>query len=93
MYDYDPWAEMEAMEDERRDADREMAEMAAVGNAMARARARGVCQHTSIVGYLPTPVYPEQEGLAPGQSRCTEGCGATFDSDDEWFYAMEAARS
>jgi hypothetical protein len=90
-WDTDPWMEQEALEAERLDADMEMAEMAAVGNAIARARRAGRCAHQSSVGYLPKPVYPEQEGLKPGQSRCTEGCGRVFDSDEDWYAAMDAA--
>jgi hypothetical protein len=62
--------------------------MERVGNGIAAARKRGICTHQSAVGYLPTPVYPEQEGLKPGQLRCTEGCGRVFDSDEEWYDAL-----
>jgi hypothetical protein len=90
-YDTDPWMEIEAIEQERRDADMEMTEMVAAGNAIARARKAGRCCHTSAVGYISPAVYPEQEGLKPGQSRCTEGCGAVFESDQDWYEAMDAA--
>jgi len=92
-WDTDPWMEIEALETERWEADMEQAEMVRAGNAIARARKAGICCHTSAVGYLASPVYPEQEGLRPGQSRCTEGCGRVFGSDQEWYAAMDAAVS
>ena len=70
------------------DADFEMAEARNVGNAIARQEAKGVCCHQGVVGYLAEPVYPEQIGLSPGQVRCTDGCGAVFASEDDWFAAM-----
>lgn len=75
------------------DADIEMWEMSQIGNAIGRAEARGVCCHTGVVGYLPEPVYPEQVGLRPGQSRCRDGCGTVFYSDDDWITAMMDAIS
>ena len=91
MYDTDPWMEQEAIENERFEADMQQAEMVEAGNAIARARRAGRCTHSSAVGYRDPPVYPEQEGLTPGQSRCTDGCGETFDSDQDWYDAMDAA--
>lgn len=76
------------------DADIQMAEMEAVGNRFHYWQRRGVCQHGSAAGYLADPCYPEQIGLKPGQVACTEhtsGCNAVFDSDDEWYEAMDAA--
>lgn len=82
------------------DADFEMRELEYEGNAIARGRKAGRCQHTSVVG-LPTTLdgplpgglyYPEQEGLKPGQHRCTEGCGRVFENTDEWVEAMHEAR-
>lgn len=73
------------------DADVEMAEAAAIGNAIARQRANGVCCHQSAVGYLAEPVYPEQVGLQPGQLRCTDGCGQVFASDEDWWNSMSYA--
>ncbi len=91
MYD-DYGYEMEAIEQERWDADLEMAEMSRVGRAIDRARAAGVCCHQGVVGYVAGKVfYPEQVGLEPGQSRCTDGCGRVFTSDDDWQAAMSAA--
>lgn len=90
-YDTDPWADVEALETQRFDADLEMAEMARQGNAIAAARKAGRCAHQSAVGYRNPPVYPEQAGLKPGQSRCTDGCGTVFASDDDWYAAMDAA--
>lgn len=95
MYrDDDPWADVEAQESERFDADMQMAEMTAVGNAMHRAQKRGICTHGSVVGYRVPACYPEQAGLKPGQSRCTEGtggCDRVFESDEDWYAAMDAA--
>lgn len=68
------------------DADIEMAMYAREARALDAARARGECAHSSAVG-LPDSgkiFYPEQEGLRPGQVRCTEGCGTVFESDAEW---------
>lgn len=90
-YDEDPWAEHEAMETARMDADLEMAAMARAGNAVRAARKAGRCAHQGAVGYLKPALYPEQEGLKRGQSRCTDGCGRVFGSDDEWYEAMEEA--
>jgi hypothetical protein len=94
--DTDPWMELEALETERLDADLEMAEGAAVGNAIAAAQRRGVCCHTSTAGYIRPAVYPEQEDLKPGQLACTEhtgGCARVFEGTDEWVAAMDAATS
>ncbi len=82
---------MEAVFEQRREVDAEMASMDAVGRAVDRARDQGKCLHLSAVGYLPEPVYPEQVGLTPGQSRCTEGCKRVFADDDEWRDAMDEA--
>ena len=84
-------AEVEAAELASLDVDLEMAEMsasAAVGHA---ARAAGRCAHWGAVGYLPKPVYPAQQGLRPGELRCTDGCGRVFASDEQWYAAMEDA--
>lgn len=93
--DTDPGMEREAEEEERMqrraDADAEMAEMTRVGNMVARAHAAGRCTHGSAAGYINPPVYPEQVGLEPGQLACTAGCGAVFDSDEEWLEAMDKA--
>jgi hypothetical protein len=94
----DHWAEVEAEEDERRerqhDAADEMAEGARIGNAIARAERRGICTHGSAVSYRKPPAHPEQEGLKPGQLRCTKGtggCTRVFDSDADWYRAMDDA--
>lgn len=73
------------------DADFEMREMEEIGDAIAAARKAGRCTHGSAVGYLPVPAYPEQEGLTPGQLRCTQGCGEVFESDQDWYDAMNEA--
>lgn len=83
--------EMEAVAEQRRDADAEMAGWAAAGRAVDRARAEGRCPHLSAVGYLPEPVYEAQHGLKPGESRCTDGCGRVFASDEDWYAAMDGA--
>lgn len=73
------------------DADIEQWEMEQAGAAIAAARKAGRCAHQSVVGYLPVPVYPEQEGLRPGEQKCTDGCGEVFASDQDWYDAMDAA--
>ena len=69
--------------------------MAAVGNAIHAARKAGRCCHQSAQGYRGGPRSAQQEGLTPGQLRCTDGggfgCGAIFASDDDWADAMEEA--
>ena len=90
-WDTDPWMEIEALETERFEADMLQAEMEAEGRRYARAQKAGVCTHGSTVGYLAQPVYPEQEGLKPGQSKCTAGCGEVFDSDEAWQQAIAAS--
>ena len=87
----DPWAEVEAMEQERLDADLEQAEMYRQGAALEAARKAGRCCHQGAVGYIGQVVYPEQEGLEPGQLRCTDGCGQVFASDEDWWQAMHDA--
>jgi hypothetical protein len=92
--DEDPWADVEALENERHEADHQQAEMTAVGNAIHRAEKAGICTHGSTVGYLRPAVYPEQNELAPGQSMCTKGtggCRRIFESDADWYAAMDAA--
>lgn len=74
------------------DADFEMRELEEAAAQATSQRKRGICQHLSAVGYLPTPVYPEQVGLKPGEVVCTDGCGQVFVSDDAWFEAMRDAR-
>lgn len=94
MYDTDPWMEVEALENERAEADHQQAQMEAAGNAMHRAQQRGICTHGSVVGYLRPAVYPEQNELKPGESMCTEhtgGCRRIFTSDAEWYAAMDEA--
>lgn len=91
----DPGAEEEARQLAAYDADLELAEGAAMGDAIHAARQRGVCPHQSAVAYRKPPAYPAQEGLRPGQLRCTDpdpgGCGRVFDSDEDWVAAMDAA--
>jgi hypothetical protein len=92
MYDEDPWADVEAVETMRHDADLEMAQMDARANHLYALRKRGTCTHSSTVGYVGKVIYPAQEGLKPGQSRCTEGtggCKRVFGSNEEWFTAMD----
>ena len=76
--DDDPWAEMEALEDERRGVDFEMAEMDREANEIhaqvavyERTKNPADCPHAyGQWGYIDPPFYPEQEGLEPGQARC-----------------------
>ena len=93
QYDDDPWADVEALENERHEADAQQAEMNRAGNAIARARKAGRCCHQGTTGYLPPgqEVYPEQKGLKPGQQVCNDGCGRVFNSDQEWYAAMDEA--
>ena len=77
---YDPEAVIQ-------DADIEQFEMEQIGRSIAQARKAGHCTHQSVVGYRQPIFYPEQEGLKPGQMRCTEGCGRVFEDDDDWYYA------
>jgi hypothetical protein len=86
---YDPEATIQ-------DADILMAQYAEEARQLEAQRARGICQHSSAVGYAVNPAtgkvyYPEQEGLLPGQQRCTEGCGRVFADDAEYFRAVEDA--
>lgn len=94
-WDTDPMMELEALEDERRDADMEQAEWERQGRLFDRAQKAGRCTHSSGAGYVAGKVfYPEQEGLKPGQIACTEhtnGCNAIFNSDEEKAAATEAA--
>ena len=83
------WFDAEAIDSERFDADLEMAELEAVGNAISHQRRAGVCVHCSAEDYHPS--YPER-GLQPGQTRCTDGCGRVFNSEDEWWEAHREAR-
>ncbi|MEV4083038.1 hypothetical protein AB0J43_22495 [Nonomuraea fuscirosea] len=92
MYD-DFGTDMEAIESLRRDADLEQAAMEREGNRLAALRARGICTHSSGVEYRDPPFYPEQVGLRPGQSRCTEGTGGCMfvaNSEAEWQAAQDA---
>jgi hypothetical protein len=96
MFDDDFGTEMEAIETERLDADIEQYEMEAAGDAIARAERAGICTHGSAAGYHYPPIYPEQEGLQPGQLRCTKhtgGCQRVFASDEDWYAAMDEAVS
>ncbi|WP_298800413.1 hypothetical protein [uncultured Pseudonocardia sp.] len=63
------------------DADIELAEMAAVADAIAAGRARGICQHQHAQG------PPEQ--LACREN--TAGCQAVFTSTQQWYEAMDLA--
>lgn len=70
------------------DADIEMAELEAAGARIAQWRRSGGCAHQGAVSYRNPPVYPEQEGLEPGQLRCTDGCGMVFADDEAWSDAV-----
>jgi hypothetical protein len=89
-WDQDPWMEEEAAELARRDADMEMAEMEAAGNAVAAARKAGRCAHQGAMGYL----AGSDRGLKPGQLLCNDsgkGCGRVFADEEAWYDAMNAA--
>jgi hypothetical protein len=64
--------EQEALEDERRDADREQAELEATGRLIARLAKKGICVHGWRQNYHPTT--PDAKGLLPGQTKCLH-CG------------------
>ncbi|WP_331738805.1 hypothetical protein [Embleya sp. NBC_00896] len=80
--------ELDAIREQRRDVDLEMAAMTAVGDRMAELRRAGVCTHGSAQGYREDLGDPE---LRPGQVRCTDTCGRIFASDDDWYAAIDAA--
>jgi hypothetical protein len=87
----DPAAEDEARHLAGVDADLELAGMNAVADALYAAEARGVCVHWSVQGYTRGPRSEAQQGLRPGQSRCTNRkCWRVFASDDEWQAAQAA---
>jgi hypothetical protein len=91
MDEYESTADLnEAWDQDRMEADIEMAEMIREGNRLAALRRQGICTHSSAVGVSATGeiIYPEQEGLEPGQLRCTAGCGTVFESDDAWFASL-----
>ena len=86
--DYD--AELDALHTERLDAGIKQDEMDAAGDAyhaaLARYRRTGdrtYCPHGSGVGYRNPPVYPEQEGLRPGEFRCHH-CGTAMPEAEFW---------
>lgn len=72
------------------DDDVEMAIMEEEARYRHSLEARGICLHGSSVG-LPASrqiSHPGQVGLKPGQVRCTAGCGRVFNSDEEWYEAL-----
>lgn len=83
---YDPEATIQ-------DADILMMDYAREARAMEAARARGNCLHQSTVGRSASGkiFYPEQVGLKPGESRCTDGCERLFFSDEDYYQAVEEA--
>lgn len=82
---------LQAWCDARRDADLEQSQLQAAGDRIHAVRRSGRCAHQSSVAYRNPPVYDTQRGLRPGQSRCTDGCGRVFDSDQDWHDAMDDA--
>lgn len=90
-WDTDPGMELEALYDERLDADLEQAAWEREGRAVRAAQRAGRCTHGSAVGYRKPAYYPEQEGLRPGEHRCTAGCGEVFASDADWHRAITRA--
>lgn len=73
------------------DADVATAEMNAWATKAYAAEKAGRCTHGSVAGYRVPAVYPEQVGLKPGQSRCMDGCGQVFESDEHWWAEVESA--
>jgi hypothetical protein len=86
--------ELEAWSEARREVDMEMAEMTIAADHSEALRRAGICQHNGVVGYRSPRAFPGQEALRPGQLRCTErtnGCERVFDSDEDWYAAMDEA--
>lgn len=68
--------------------------MAAVGDAIAYWRRRGVCRHQSAIGRHGPAWCAEQQGLATGQLACTEhtgDCPAVFAVAEAGFDATDRA--
>ena len=82
MFDYDPEAVIQ-------DADIEMARMSEMAHRVATLRKRGICCHTSSLGFSGTVHYPAQETMRIGQVLCTDLCGRLFDSDEEMYADAE----
>lgn len=53
--------------------------------------AKGICLHGRVIGIPESGQisHPEQVGLKRGQVRCTAGCGRVFNSDEEWYEALD----
>lgn len=86
-YDIDYWAEAEAAEYERLDADIEWADAVATANAVHRAQKKGQCFHSSAVGYAGKVFYAEQQGLKKGQIACRShvgGCNKVWNSEADF---------
>lgn len=94
MFDYAPGDDLEDILAGRLDADREQAAAERLGAVITWRRNHGICCHQRAVGYSDAPEYPEQQGLGPGELRCTEhtaGCQRIFDSEDHWRSARREA--
>jgi hypothetical protein len=77
------------------DADFEMRELEEEAAHIHALNKAGICTHNSWVG-LPASgevFYPAQEGLKPGQVRCTDLCKALFDTEDELLDDSRAVRN
>lgn len=66
---YDPFYDEEAIYQE---ADILQAQYEEESARMVADEKRGICHHSARFGYRPEPLYPEQEGLVYGQSRCRD---------------------
>ncbi|MEV6527382.1 hypothetical protein AB0M43_36210 [Longispora sp. NPDC051575] len=70
------------------DSDIQQADLDVAGDRIHRLRRSGWCAHPRAVSYLDVPVYVEQQGLRPGQVRCTTGCRTVFADDAAWIRAQ-----
>lgn len=76
------------------DADLEQADLEREGRHIARLAAAGICTHGAWVGVSASGevFYPEQEGLQPGQVRCSD-CKRLFDTEDDLLDARKEVLS
>lgn len=75
------WNDPEAIEQERHDADMEMARLEAVGRRADALHRRGVCTHSCGLGHHAPAIYHAQEYLEPGEHLCMD-CGEVFPTFD-----------
>lgn len=84
---YDPGMEQEALEQERFEADMEMAQLEAIGRRNDALRKRGICPHSYRTGRNAWnhTIYPQVAALSIGDELCND-CGVVIprDSPDNW---------